>query len=406
MDDCKSGEHSNHQPFLGLLRQFISPFVRTIELVGVVLAITVILYDFRVLLPQERKLQHLQLNIEIAKLADQGDAKIVSPTIRYILETMYEGGAAMTGIAVPGMEFYMAEFEDVVWQRVNMDDVDFSCSDQAYDKIDDWEDGDPKNLPCTRLRKVDFTGASLRETRFHYADLREADFTAADLTEARIRDSFVSSGAKFLEGVSLRGVKIKNSDFSGAQFSPDAKFRCTVQNKECVELRRSDFSSALMDEILFRGAEIDRVDFTEANLKEARFECERPREGGEPCTILENVCVRDADLSRARFEGAELLNVDLVGANISKARFEGTTIKNTDFTGADLSDVRFTKVEFEQVVLTKEQEMVAEFDKDSLASLHAARQETLVSEYSDEVPCSSDWNRHISNWRDGIALPE
>ena len=312
----------------------------------------------------------------------------------------------MTGIAIPGMEFFMAEFENVVWKRVNMDGAEFSCSDQVYDKISDWEEGDPKNLPCTRLRKVDFTGASLRETRFNYADLREANFTAADLTKARIRDSFVSQGAMFLEVVSLRGVEIKDSDFSGAQFSHDAKFSCSVLNKKCVELRRSDFSSAVMDDVLFRGAEIDWVDFTSANLKEARFECERSREGREPCTTLENVCVRGADLSRARFEGAELLNVDFVGANFRKARFEDTTISKSDFTGADLTGVSFTKVKFDQVVLTKEQEEVAEFDDSSRTSLHKARKDKLVSEHTDEIPCGPDWNHHIRNWMDRIVLQE
>lgn len=316
----------------------------------------------------------------------------------------------MIGIAVPGTTFFMAEFEDADWQRVNMNDAEFACTDQVYDKIDNWEEGNTGNPPCARLREVDFTGASLREVRFNHADLRGANFTAADLSRAKFEDSFVSSygetGAKFLEGISLRGIKINNSDFSGAQFSPEARFRCTVMNRECVELRRSDFSSAVMDDVQFRGAEIDRVDFTGAHLKKSRFDCERARDGKEPCTVLDNLCVKGADLTKSRFDGIGIQNVNFTGANLSRSRFEATTISNTDFTGADLSDVSFTKVEFDQVVLTEEQEAAADFDDESRLSLHKARRDELVWEYADEMPCSPEWNRHIRNWRDGIALPE
>ena len=338
--------------------------------------------------PKYRNLKHTEHLARIAELVNEEDIDNNSSSIQRIMEQLHKDGDEdiMKKITVPNVTFYMADFEHVDWQGVNMDDVEFACSEQAYDNIDIQEEKGAKIPPCTQLRKADFTGASLRDARFNYADLREADFTTADLSEVKMRKSAVS-GAKFLKDVRLRGIEIRNSDFSGAQFSPRAKFRCTVMNKECVLLKRSDFSSAVMDDVLFRGAKVDRVDFTGAQLKEAGFDCERSRNGKQPCTVLENLCVRDAVLTGATFEDI--------------------TISNADFTGADLADARFTNVKFDQTVLTKEQEKAAaEFDKSSRASLHKARKASLVSEDPREIPCDQAWRRDIKEWMDGFVLAE
>ena len=290
----------------------------------------------------------------------------------------------MTGIAVPGTIFRMVAFENVDWRGVNMKETEFACSDQVDDRINDWAERSPKVSLCTRLKRANFTGASLREARFDYADLRNADFTAAILSEASIHNSVVS-GTKFLEGVSLKGITINRSEFTRVKFSSKAKFRCTTMNKECPLLRRSDFSSAEMNDVLFRGTELDRVDLSGAKLKKVRFDCESKRGGKQPCTMLDSVCFRGADLTRAEFVG--------------------TTISMTDFTGANLAGANFSDVKFDRVVLTREQEAAVEFgDERSRVRLHNARQEALVSENQDEIPCSPEWNRKIKGWKDRFAL--
>ena len=386
MTDRKSGEHSCDQTILGLpskTTKAIHFFAVVITAIGVVVGFVVTYCEFQ----NQQKQRWLQLNTALANLAAQEKPDITSPFIHNNLKWMHQEGFPMTGIAVPGTIFHMAEFENVVWQSVDMNEVKFVCIDQDDDKIDNWKEGDPKISLCTRLRKAYFTGASLREARFNYADLREADFTAASLSEAKI-DNSVVSGAKFLElqKSALRGIEIKHSDFTNVQFSPDpkAQFRCKVNYEKCVELYRSDFSSAEMNNALFRGTKIKEVDFTGAELKEAHFDCERDRNGEKPCTTLENVCLRDAKLA-----GAE---------------FEDVTISNADFTDAELAGAEFTNVKFDRVVLTEEQEKAAKkFDDESRASLHEGRVR-LVSENSRDIPCSEDWDRHIRKWMDGIAL--
>lgn len=404
MTGRKSEEHGCDQAILGLSRKC----VKTVHFLAAIVGVLGVIIGFAVTYGQfqdQRDQKFLQLNTTVANLAAQGDPKITSSFIHNNLKWMYRENFPMNEIAVTGTVFYMAKFEDADWQGVNMDEAEFACSDQAYDDIGDWEEGGSKIPLCTQLKKVDFTGAFLRKTRFNYADLREVNFTSADLSKAKIQDSVVKD-AEFLKGISLRGIQIKNSDFSDARFSPEAKFRCTFGNRECVALHRSDFSSAEMNDVLFRGAEVKDVDFTGAKLKEVRFDCERKRDGKQPCTVLETVCARGADLAGARFQEAEISNVDFTGAALTGSVFKDTTITHSDFTEADLAGARFKDVEFDRVVLDKEQEATARFDGTSLRSLYNARRKKLVSEYPDEIPCDPEWERHITEWMDPIALPK
>ncbi|MCY4287881.1 MAG: pentapeptide repeat-containing protein [Aestuariivita sp.] len=336
-------------------------------------------------LQEQEKQQRIQISAAIANTAAQGIDEITSPFIHYGLHQMYEQEFPMRGITASGTLFLMAEFENVSWHDVRMDKVEFACNDQAYDRIDDWDEDDPKNPFCARLKGADFTGAYLRKARWDSADLRDAKFTSADLTEAQILDS-VATNAKFLEGVQLRGITIKNSDFTKAKFSPEAKLNCTVMNEECALLQRSDFTSAVMNDVLFRGVEINRVDFSNAPMEKVEFDCERERNGKHPCTTLKEVC--------------------FASTNLARAVFENTKIENVDFTGADLKNARFKNVEFDDVVLSEEQEATAKFDPISLMSLRNARRNQLSSRNAGEVPCSLEWSRHIKAWKNRFGLDD
>lgn len=375
------------------------------------------------------KQQRIQISTTIANTAAQGIDKITSPHIHYTLKQMHRQDFPMKGIAVPGTLFLMAEFEGVQWSDVIMDDVEFTCSNQSYDRIREFKEGDPKNPFCARLKGADFIGASLSEAIWNWADLRGTDFTASYLKEAQIFYS-IASEAKFLGNIYLRGVTIKNSNLANAKFSTKARFECTLFNKDCVSLQRSDFSSAVMNNVDFRGAEIEQVDFTNAKLEKAKFDCELEREGKRPCTTLKEVCFQSKDgeranLEKAEFEGVSLTNVnftdanlkrttfkdttisitDFTGANLTRARFENIKIANVDFTGANLTNTDFKNVEFYDVVLSEEQEAAADFnDESSRAGLHKARRTSLSPRDADETPCSPEWTRDIKDWQDRFAL--
>ncbi len=420
MSNRKSEENSYSQFILGLSPKTVRTvnfIVGIFGILGILIGVAFALHEIRVIFPQEREeyksqikaikdIQKLQLNAAVANLAVQEKPNITSPYIQNNLEMLRREGVPTTGIAAPGTRFTMAEFEDVDWQGVIMGGAEFVCSVQEYYKITNWEDGDPRIPLCTRLKKADFTGASLREAGFNYADLRGVNFTAADLSKAKIDHSVASSGAKFLEDVRLLGIEIKNSDFSGAQFGTDAEFKCTVNNKKCVKLRRSDFSSAVMNDVRFRGAKIDGVDFIGAELKGAQFGCGSAPDGDERCTKIEHTCFSRAALAEVRFRGVAISNVDLSRADLTRARFENTAISNTVFSGATLVGARFEDVRFKNVVFPRELSASAQFDSASAASLEGERVQALDGPNSrpDERPCTTAWRDKLGAWKRAVVF--
>ncbi|MCY4185671.1 MAG: pentapeptide repeat-containing protein [Rhodobacteraceae bacterium] len=312
----------------------------------------------------------------VANLAIQDKEGIASPAIQNAVDRLYEYNKTMiglsrkpiTGLAVPYTEFLMANYEGARFHNVDMENVDFVCIDLEVDEIEEKKENDSLVSFCTQLKDDVFNIASLRQSRFEFADPRNVKFSSTFLTEATINGSDLSD-AEFLEDVDLRGIRISRSNLSGTMFGSKAKFRCTVNSEKCPELDHVDLSKANMEDVLFRGAELEHVDFTGTNLKETTFDC---KTNGQ-CTILENICFQDTDLSRAEFEGV--------------------TITNSNFTGADLEKAKFENVVFKGgIVFSEEQEMEARFsDEESRDGLHQARVDKLDLE--DEIPCSEEWRK-------------
>ena len=323
----------------------------------------------------------------IAALVGQENPKVTSNAIQGHLNLMYRDGLDMKDIIVPDVILVMAEFKGVDWSGAQMENAEFTCSNRGYKEINDWEEGDPKVSYCAQLRDAKFVDSSLREIHFEYADLTDADFTDADLTKAKIYDSNLWH-ADFLDEADLRALQVDGSNFSHAEFSSKAEFRCMINSHKCANVRVSNFSSTTLAGTEFSGASVVRVDFTDANLKSARFDCESPLNGEERCTILDELCVEGADFTEARFDGIRILN--------------------TDFSGADLTDAWFENVQFENVVFPIQQVQAAKkFGDESLASLDAANKHPTadnepptIYDDPDDEPCSHNWHRNLNSWLD------
>ncbi len=225
----------------------------------------------------------------------------------------------------------------------------------------------------------------LRDKDIMHTDLRDTTFCNTDLTRSKIENSHLS-GAKFLGNkIKLRAVQVKSSYLAGAKFSPKAKFRCTLEKRKCAQLKQSDFSLTTMVDVLFRGAEVEQVDFTGANLHRADFDCDRVMGYVTKCTVLKNLCLQDADFTGATFKG--------------KSENERIKISNIDFSSADFTDAEFENVEFKNVVFPEKlQKSVKKFDDVSRDSLKEAKTETLYIEKGQEIPCTEEWRKELTEW--------
>lgn len=373
---------------------------RLIEFYAVFIGVLAILAEFfiiqRLEIKETRTQEELILNFAIGVLAVQENSEITSPIIQNGLKWMDEKDFPMDRLNLQGIEFVMAEFDNIKWKNVIFEDIDFYCSDETYDKLRRSRKGIPGSSLCTRLKKADFTGSILDDVGFNYADLRGAKFTNSYISDSEIEDSW-ASGAEFLKNIEMRAIEISRSDFTNTKFGPGAKFGCS--RKYCSELKNTDFSHSSMEEVRFRGTDIDGVDFTRNDLNRAVFDCDGIN-GDIKCTELVSVCLQDANLERAEFIGENqkkvfLSNIDFSRTNLSKAKFENVVISNVDFTDANIEGARFRNVVFENVSLSYSQIDTKYFDKESLKNLNFSILKDWKKEIApDELPCTLDWRQY------------
>jgi len=228
-----------------------------------------------------------------------------------------------------------------------------------------------RNFSSQNLAGANFTNAQLQGAVFSGANLNAADFTGAamgisstskrdtsfsraDLTDACFLGAAV--GTTDLQFASLPCAVFDATDISNAVFGPVIRpaapggacrtsFRGTVMNCEFIPqwkdlemahanvqncygmLAGIDFSDARMEEVIFSGLELSKTRWERAQLRRAFFLNSKLREA-----VFSGADLRTAQLSQADLSGAKLNNqVRLSGSHLS-----GAVLKGADLTGAVL----------------------------------------------------------------------
>jgi len=158
---------------------------------------------------------------------------------------------------------------------------------------------------AARMNKTSFVGAKLDRAILDQAWLLEANFTAASLKGANLFAAQMRRAR--LDGADLSGTRIA-ADLTGASLVgasiEGANLGADMRNQS-MGLMRAVLTSANLERVNARGADLSRVD-------------------------LEFASLRGADLSGASLKGAQLGGADLTGV----------TLVGTDFDGADLASAK------------------------------------------------------------------
>lgn len=209
----------------------------------------------------------------------------------------------------------MAMYEDVVFGKGELERL--------------AQPGVPLHLKGCSLSELDLTGiqmpgwileqCDLQRTKLHAAMLEGtqwlscrasfADFTAADLTESTFNAGFVNN-TKFcrskVQGSSFTGCRLTGADFTGCR-----GFDVTFHEVSLV--------LASLPGLSFRNTALSNVNFSEADLTKCDFRG----------ATFERCSLREAVLDGARFEGADLRDVDLTGLKIADlGRFKGAKMSS------------------------------------------------------------------------------
>lgn len=110
-------------------------------------------------------------------------------------------------------------------------------------------------------------------------------------------------------------------------------------NADKVPLVGVDVSSAFLQKLDLRNANLLRSDFSSADLRNSNL-------AGVDFTLanLNSANLRGASLDHAKLEQADLRNADLVGATLAGADFSGASLDDADLRYADLQDIEWHRL--------------------------------------------------------------
>lgn len=218
-----------------------------------------------------------------------------------------------------------------------MDDETFKVIIEEHEKYLKGDGGKPADFTGANLSKRDFTGmdlrdicfarACLKDTVFHQTDATGARFSYANLWGSRMTES-IFDFALFQYAV-LTGSDISLSKFNIANFFCASLSAVSVKNSLFAfnQLRMANLYGAF-----FEDTDFHRVDFTGANLTEARFRNSKitTHRRSERLKHLETTAPEN---SNGGFCGALLLNTKFQSSEVNPKSIIGA-----DLTGATLPE--------------------------------------------------------------------
>jgi len=110
-------------------------------------------------------------------------------------------------------------------------------------------------------------------------------------------------------------------------------------NADKVPLVGVDVSSAFLQGLDLRGANLMRSDFSSADLRNGKLAGVNFEYAN-----LNSANLREASLDGAKFEQANLENADLTGSSLERADLSGAVLDDADLSGADLKDARWAQI--------------------------------------------------------------
>ncbi len=257
-------------------------------------------------------------------------------------------GASFLGCPLVGADFTLCDLSEADLSRANMQGANLSSADLAGAVTTKtlWAE--------STLAGAKLAGLTLRGADFSGAVGERADFSGADLSGSNFR------GAK-LNFASFRGATLEGADFSeaGLFYSDFIEVNARGIRMNGADLTRiragkgSDFTGASMRRVkapkaFFEKAILDRVDFLEADLTNARF-CECPARG----TNFDRCHLTHSNFQDALMNGSILTNANLLGSDFARADLTGARLDGSNLYGAALRETILLNARWDNAVVEK-----------------------------------------------------
>lgn len=236
-------------------------------------------------------------------------------------------GVDLTGAVLSGAQLGGADMSGGILDRADLEGADLTAAilDDASLVAADLEDAD---LTGIHAHRADFTNAVGDDATFVEADLSDAVFVnvamaGLDLSDAGLDGcDFSDANLSALRLYAAHGKKVRfhRSDMSAARADDCAMEDC-------------EFEDALLSESTWENSNLSGSSFVRCDLRDSSFvasNCQR--------TLFGQADLREAQLRRANFEGATLIQVNAMGAS-----FEEAVLNEADLRGSNLHGVETWK---------------------------------------------------------------
>lgn len=188
------------------------------------------------------------------------------------------------------------------------------------------------------LRRIDLSGARLKNANFQSSKLEGISFTDAQLQGAFL-DGAKLQGASLdraqlqgasllfagLEGASLGDTELQGASLNGAQLQDASLYGAKLQG---ASLRIAQLQGASLDRAKLQGASLADAQLQGASLNMAELQG----------AFLNSADLRGASLNHAELQGASLRGAKLQGASLYGAQLQGTRLEY-----ARLNDAMFSR---------------------------------------------------------------
>ncbi len=223
------------------------------------------------------------------------------------------------------------------------------------------------NLEKSDLRGFDFSGFQLQKANFEGTNLTGVNFTGANLEAAELPDlAQVTLNGAILRKATFNGsmhdVTAINADFSNAKFPfghsiigrcdlRGSKFNGTIFNEYgpirflVVNLSGASLVGAMLYHVEMEGVDLSRADLHEANLEHAIISSMGPS--------FYTDTLKNSDLSNVDLRNANLTHAMIFEANLTGAKFSGAQLRDADFERCIISKGAFSEEQMKEITLDR-----------------------------------------------------
>jgi uncharacterized protein YjbI with pentapeptide repeats len=225
-------------------------------------------------------------------------------------------------------------------QKKDNEDIDLLL-DEGFD-THSFVDRDLSGIDFSMLElsNIDFSNATLYQTNFRGANLTNCDFTNAKITEA------IFHSANLENAIFSHAVDMNRVDFSFAN----------LKNAKFVGINKSNLSQFIRSELkgaIFDGSEIYDSDFRSANLQHASFKSADLTKSSFRCADLTDADLTQATLTQCTFKGTKLVKAKLVKAKLYRSELIRANLKDADLSEAELRGANLNNVVMNRAILEK-----------------------------------------------------